>query len=263
MSGRDGHHVTARGKEVLAVRQGERESDYTLWRGTGEAPHGDAPDRKQGQAGDRQWKGPLPALKLRDGDRRHRQLARRRCRNVKRASHRQPHIPDVTDTFPRVLLQAAAQVSSKCGGKFSRQLVPLGFRLDYSRHDLGDVVTVKRPTPGQHLVEHAAKRPDVGALVDDPALRLLGGHIRRRPDHHPHLRGRGGQRDRRRHGGADATRFRLEGFGQAEVQHLHGAVWPELDIRGLEIPMDDALLVRGFEGFRDLFGDGQRLVERD
>ena len=62
MSGRDGHHVTAWARESLAVRKRERESGHTLWRGTGEAPHGDAPDRKQGEAGDHQWKGPLPTI---------------------------------------------------------------------------------------------------------------------------------------------------------------------------------------------------------
>ena len=33
---------------------------------------------------------------------------------------------------------------------------------------------------GQHLVQHAAERPDVGALVDRLAARLLRTHVRRR-----------------------------------------------------------------------------------
>ena len=37
----------------------------------------------------------------------------------------------------------------------------------------------------------------------------------------------------------------------------------DLDVRGLEIAVDDALLVRGFECLGDLPGDGQRLVERN
>jgi hypothetical protein len=35
-----------------------------------------------------------------------------------------------------------------------------------------------------------------------------------------------------------------------------------LDVRGLEIPVDDPLLVRGFECFGDLTRDGQRLGPR-
>ena len=38
---------------------------------------------------------------------------------------------------------------------------------------------------------------------------------------------------------------------------------PHLDVRGLQIAMDDPLLVRGFERLGDLLRDRQRLVERD
>ena len=50
---------------------------------------------------------------------------------------------------------------------------------------------------------------------------------------------------------------------EAEVEHLHRAVGSHLDIRGLQIAVNDALLVRRFEGFRDLLRDRQRLVDRD
>ena len=50
-------------------------------------------------------------------------------------------------------------------------------------------------------------------------------------------------------------------FAKAEVEHLHGAVGRDLDVGGLEIPMDDALLVGGVERVGDLTGDGQRLVQ--
>ena len=50
---------------------------------------------------------------------------------------------------------------------------------------------------------------------------------------------------------------------EPEVQHLHGPVRAQLDVRRLEIAMDDALLVRGFKRVRDLFRDQQRFVDRD
>ena len=56
---------------------------------------------------------------------------------------------------------------------------------------------------------------------------------------------------------------RIHRFREAEVEHLHRAVGAHLDVRGLEIAMDDALLVRRFERFGDLPRDRQRLVERD
>ena len=37
---------------------------------------------------------------------------------------------------------------------------------------------------GQHLVQHAAERPDVGALVDRLAARLLGAHVGRGAENH-------------------------------------------------------------------------------
>ena len=61
----------------------------------------------------------------------------------------------------------------------------------------------------------------------------------------------------------DITPAGLHGLRQPEVQHLHRAVGPHLDVRGLQIAMDDPLLVRRFEGFGDLARDGQRLVKRN
>ena len=50
---------------------------------------------------------------------------------------------------------------------------------------------------------------------------------------------------------------------EPEVQDLHSPVKAQLDVRGLEIAMDDALLVRGFKPFRDLLRDRQRFVNRN
>ena len=41
----------------------------------------------------------------------------------------------------------------------------------------------ERRRPDDHLVEHAAERPDVAALVGQSVLDLLGREISRRPDH--------------------------------------------------------------------------------
>ncbi len=56
--------------------------------------------------------------------------------------------------------------------------------------------------------------------------------------------------------------MRVERFGEAEVEHLHRAVRAHLDVRGLQVAVDDPLLVRGLERLRDLPGDGQCFVER-
>ena len=45
------------------------------------------------------------------------------------------------------------------------------------------------------------------------------------------------------------------------VRRLHRAVRPQCDIGRLQVAMNNAVLVRRFEGFRDLLGDGQGFVE--
>ena len=43
-------------------------------------------------------------------------------------------------------------------------------------------------------------------------------------------------------------------LGQAEVEHLHLAICSNLDVRGLQIAMDDALFVRRFKRVRIHWG---------
>ena len=53
------------------------------------------------------------------------------------------------------------------------------------------------------------------------------------------------------------------GLGQAEIEDLHAAVRGQFDVGWLEIAVNDAFLVRGFESFADLARDVERFVERD
>jgi len=113
---------------------------------------------------------------------------------------------------------------------------------------------------GEHLVEHAAERPDIGPPVDHLPARLLGAHVGGRTKNHA-LR-RGGQAHR---GRVEHTRFAAGGsehLGQPEVEHLDAAIRRQLDVRGLQVAMDDVLLVRGFDRVGDLDRQPQRLVQR-
>ena len=51
-------------------------------------------------------------------------------------------------------------------------------------------------------------------------------------------------------------------FRHPEVEHFHRAGGRDLDIGGLQIAMNDAFLVRGFQRLGDLAGDVQRLGRR-
>ena len=70
----------------------------------------------------------------------------------------------------RILFEAAAQ--QLCGsraGVSAGSAVQSGSVVRTDGQRVGDVVALEGAPAGQHLVEHAAERPDVAALVDRPA----------------------------------------------------------------------------------------------
>ena len=115
---------------------------------------------------------------------------------------------------------------------------------------------------GEHLVEHAAERPDVGALVDRLAARLLRAHVGRRAEHVP------ARVDAAAASSAIATHrapVPASALAEAEVEHLHDAVGRDLDVGGLQVAVDDALLVRALRaprrsGARSARASAQRRV---
>ena len=60
---------------------------------------------------------------------------------------------------------------------------------------------------------------------------------------------------------AAAAALLLGGFGEAEVEDLDGAVGRDLDVGGLEVAVDDALLVRRFQPVGDLARVGDRRLD--
>ena len=91
-------------------------------------------------------------------------------------------------------------------------------------------------------------------------LRLFRAHVGGGAQDHAHARQRR-TGDRRRRRLAGRGRQRIQRLRQSEVEDLHGAIGPDLDVGRLQIAMDDALLVRRLEGGADLPGDAHRLVE--
>jgi hypothetical protein len=159
-----------------------------------------------------------------------------------------------------IFLQTAAQKAAKTRRHGDGHRVPIGLLQHHRRQRDGEVVSLERASAGQHFKHDGTERPDIRTLVNDFPAGLFRRHVRRRPENDARLRRV--DRERRRHRGAHARGSRrIECLRKPEVKHLHRAVWANFDVRGLEVAMDDALLVRGFKGFRDLFGDRQRFVE--
>ena len=69
------------------------------------------------------------------------------------------------------------------GGCRDRQRDPIRIALEDADERVGHRVALERRAPGQHLVEHASECPDVGAVVDRLATRLLRTHVGRRAEH--------------------------------------------------------------------------------
>ena len=117
---------------------------------------------------------------------------------------------------------------------------------------------------GQHLEQHDAEGPDVGALVDGLAPRLLGGHVGGGAEDQAGRGAGAGQGRRLRQGGRAAGErvvISAPGLGEAEVEDLDLALRGQLDVRGLEVAVHDALLVGLLQRVGDLAGDRDRLVD--
>ncbi len=107
---------------------------------------------------------------------------------------------------------------------------------------------------GQHFVQHATEREDVGASVDAIAADLLWRHVAERAEHDVR------RRSRQRRTIAIEERHLDPTQGQTEVENLDRAVVGEKHVLRLEIAVDDAARVRRGEAVGDRHRDLHRLT---
>ena len=145
--------------------------------------------------------------------------------------------------------------SRSAGGVSAGSALQSGSVLDDAGEHLGDAVAAERRRAGQHLVEHAAERPDVGALVDHAVRAPARGSCT--------ARSRAARRLCVSPIVASAGASELGSLpcarrpGEAEVEHLHAPVGRDLDVGRLEIAMHDAALVRRLERLDQLARDAR------
>ena len=134
-----------------------------------------------------------------------------------------------------------------------------GSSLQDRRHRVARRVALERLLAGEQLVEDRAEGEDVRAVVDRQPADLLGRHVAHRAHDRAGLGvAAAGARRRARLLG----RSRVDALGQAEVEDLDVAVVRHEDVLGLQVPVDDALAVRGGEALRDLERPVDRLLLR-
>ena len=90
----------------------------------------------------------------------------------------QRSISDIPQATAGVLLEAAPQGPVQPPRKIGREVVPGWIVCKYRGQHVAHGLASEEPSANQHLEEHNAEGPDVGALVDGLSSRLLGGHVR-------------------------------------------------------------------------------------
>ena len=124
-----------------------------------------------------------------------------------------------------------------------------------------------RRTPAGPSASRRARTPNAQtscAYRPVSPLRLLRAHVRGRAENHPGLGHR--RRGDRRRCATSIRRVacrRSSAFASPKSSTFTVPSGRTLMLAGFEIAMDDALLVRRFEGLGDLLRDRQRLVDRD
>jgi hypothetical protein len=127
-----------------------------------------------------------------------------------------------------------------------RQLPDAGGRVEDGVDGGLRVLRRERQTAGEHLVEHHAQRPEVGAVVDGVAQHLLRRHVEDGSQGAPVL----------------GELFRSEQLGDAEIEDLHRPAVRHQDVGGLDVAVDDPQLVSPRQPLGDLGGDVEGAVER-
>ena len=162
-------------------------------------------------------------------------------------------------TLAWILLQTMLDHPRECGSE--RRVADVQRRrilLEDGIHGLDRGVAAERSAPCEHFVEDDPERENVGAMVGGDTADLLGRHVADRAQHHTVAR-----LHVRECGACGGLRKRGHLTREAEVEHLDASVGDEKHVLGLDIAVDDALVVRRSERAGHLRGDVGGLARRE
>ena len=178
-----------------------------------------------------------------------------RYSRVRQRLQREGEIGGGLKTLLRIFLQAAMDHSLQGHRSVGREVRNRWRLLVQNRgHRIGRRGLLKRLLPHHHLVEDGSEGEDVRAVVGRQSTHLLWRHVA------DGSHGDAGKRERR--GLIHHRFFRLNEFGEAEVENLDATVFGDEQVVGLQVAVDDSFFVRGGESVRDLHSVVDRLAQR-
>ena len=179
------------------------------------------------------------------------------CRSLARElSDFDPRIADVLQPLASVLPQTELHQSQQRARRVSGKPAPVDLVAQDRGNGIGWRLAAKSTLAGEHLEKKTAERPHVGAFVDALTARLLRAHVTRRSQNDPCDR-----RGRRRELGP-CGRFGsglVVRFSEPEIENFDVALMCDLDVRRLQVAMDDPFAMRLADRFRNLFREVQEL----
>ena len=163
-----------------------------------------------------------------------------RCRQQRRIffKEKRDSVADVAEAAAGVFFEAAAEQAADADRGVGRECGEVGLALDDGGKGVDHAVATKGGAAGEHLVEDAAKGPEVRALIDGLAAGLLGTHVG------------GGAEDHSDFGGVEVDGFPLverdgavgfagvagDRLGEAKVEYLDDGLGGDLYVGRLERP---------------------------
>jgi len=250
---RDGDRRREGGTKLGPGRARKDRTGYRAWSSTRfyEPPdydRGESARRNRGEKGGGQPSGRYP-----DGF----------ARSDLRFLELEPGVGYVVNPPPGIFRETPPEQPPKGGGRHLGESVQVRLGLQDAPDRIRDRLSRKRSSAAQRFVETNPEGPDIRALVDSFPPRLFGAHIRRCPQDHSQGRsfGEGGRLRR-----FDRVLVGVpvgERLGETEVQNLHRSVGADLDVRRLQVAMNDAVRVRCLETESDLLEDGEYLPDAE
>ena len=175
-------------------------------------------------------------------------------RPLARLAQRGCHIACRLESVARVLLQESRDDRCERGTRTRSRNRRYRIADVFERDRDGRLARV-RQLAGDHLIDHDAKRIEIGGFIDLEALRLFGRNIVDAAHDHAGLR--------------DAAGIFGDCAGNTKVRELHHIVFGDQDVGGLDVAVEDTLPMRvgkaacNLRGIVDRDGLRNRLVRSD